>query len=612
MSRRVIHILLSVILVCGCTSRASCDRCVFLDLSGMSACDPADSTEMLALWDAMHLTSTMQGIVNRDAPRLYVKYVTSEGSDTDQFWWDEFIGSGKWLSGIDTVRLTDPVEAAEHFRGLVRGLVVYDSDMAATSNLASTVAGAEDLLAVRYDPSEGSVYSRLVNNGWKTVVSLVGQDGSPKFATKSEAYGWAVENYLKKGKCSAEYAGYYIDQFWRRCAGNAVTNHHLLTNHDFFVSRKAFFFDLSPWEDEPATDAPSEAVGADNRMLRTILLEMYRQRGGDGFCHIGGFPSWPYKYTDFGQVGGKHGPVATEWEFARIIGEYNAFKDADAASYGALANASFWQHYPLKERYSQKGWVSCEDLKAKGYLTPDGKVDMTKRFVLFYVGDYDSSAWLYQRMPQIWNDPARGKLPLMWNISPVLERRVPMVMEYLWETATDNDFFAAADNGAGYLNPGSLEEPRLLSGLPSGVDAWAAHCAPFYRRWDLTVTGFVIDGSAKGMSEEGFRSYARFSPNGICPMLSPDCELVDGMPVFRVNQTGPDSDDPVREAEIVAAAVEDHPDFPFYWFRTVLKTPSWHLQVKESMEERSKDAVWVSAPEFFELLRCYNEYTFAE
>ena len=56
-------------------------------------------------------------------------------------------------------------------------------------------------------------------------------------------------------------------------------------------------------------------------------------------CYIGGFPSWAFKYTQ--HAGGMHGDVATEWEFSKLIGAYNAFKDADAIGYGALANASF-------------------------------------------------------------------------------------------------------------------------------------------------------------------------------------------------------------------------------------------------------------------------------
>ena len=579
------------------------NRIVFLDLSRYSNASVSDLKTATEVWDVMHVAATLQGIVNREEPHLFIKYVTDGDIDVDQYWWDKFITGGRWLGDKSPLVIFDPVDAVTLFKDKVNGLVVYDPDMAATSNLASTIAGVEDLVAVRYDTAPGSLYSRLLKSGQETKVSLLKEDGSSMFSSKTEAYQWAVDNYLKTGKCSAETAAYYIDQYWRTCAGNNVTNHHLLLNHDYFVSRKAFFFDLSPWNDEAATDTPDEAAGADYEMLKQILSELYRLNGGDIFCHIGGFPSWPFKYTDF-YGGGKHGPVETEWKFVQIISDYNAFLDADGASYGALANASFWQHYPLKEKYPQK-WVSKDDLKAKGYLTADGKVDRSKKYCMIYVGDYDGAAWVYQSTPSIWDDPARGDLPLTWAISPVMERRVPMAMDYLRESATENDYFIASDNGAGYLCPESLEEPRLISGLPSGLEAWKRHCARYYERWDITVSGFLINSTTRQISDDVFRCYSEFSPNGACPLFSTKLtQMVNGMPVLLA---GPDiaSGDSAEAASFVASRLADHPGTPFYWFRTILRSPSWHLELKNGIENIDKNAVWVSGPEFFELLRCY-------
>ena len=578
---------------------------VLLDLSRYNSVSASDASAVTSMWDALHLVSTLQGIVNRDEPRLYIRYIENEGLDVDQWWWDKLIGGGKWLEGRTVLRMNDPVKALEHFKDMVKGLVVYDPAVAATSSLASMVAGVEDLVAVRYDTTPGSLYLRLVKAGYPVAVSFVNDDGSSMFASKSAAYRWAVANYLEKGRCNTGYAAYYPDQYWLRHPGNSRLNHHQLTNHDFFVSKRAFFFDLSPWGDEPATDAPEEPVGSDLAMLKEILLQIYRQNGGTEFCHIGGFPCWALKYSDNGSVGGSHTPVQTEWEFARIISAYNAFKDADAISYGAFANASFWQHYPLQDEYPQKR-VTRESLRERGFIGADGKVDRSRKYILFYVGDYDASAWIYQMMPKIWEDSARGSLPLMWCINPVLARRAPMVMDYLRQSASDNDYFAAGDNGAGYLNPGMLEEPRAVSGLPSGVKAWAEHNKPFYKQWGLSITGFIIDGNAPGMSQEGLSAYASFSPDGIVPQkTSGQALLVDGMPVLRY---GPDLNGTADEsAKAVLANLKKHEDVPFYWYRTILRTPSWHAQVKKKIEEADANAVWMDAPSYFELLRCLLE-----
>src|SRR5690606_2438432 len=91
--------------------------------------------------------------------------------------------------------------------------------------------------------------------------------------------------------------------------------------------------------------------------------------------------------------------------------------------------------------------VTDEELVARGYLMADGKlVENGKEYLVFYVGDYDAASWLSQTTPTLWDDPNRGKVPLMWCISPVLAQRVPMAMEYRRSSATPNDYFAAADN----------------------------------------------------------------------------------------------------------------------------------------------------------------------
>ena len=583
---------------------------VFLDLSQYRNTNARSSAELIALWETMHMTATLQGIVNREKPRLYIRYVENEGVDIDQWWWDRIVGSGKWLAGASVIEMSDPLVALEYFKDSIGGLVVYDMAVPSTSSVASMVAGAEDLIAVRYSAAAGSLYQKLIAAGYPAKVWLLNENGTSRFTSKTEPYRWAIDNYLKKGKCTGEYAAYYPDCFWLRHAGELPLNHHQLTNHDFFVSKRSFFFDLSPWSDESATDAPDESVGADREMLKEILSEIYSINGGRTFCHIGGFPCWAIKYTNYGKTGGLHGPVETEWEYARLISSYNAFKDADAISYGALANASFWQHFPLQEEY-QQSWVTREELKQRGYLDQNGKVNRNLKYILFYVGDYDAAAWIYQMMPKLWEDPARGTVPLMWCINPTLARRAPMVMDYLRRSAYGADYFAAGDNGAGYLNPGELETPREISGLPSGVTAWAEHNKPFYKQWGLSVTGFIIDGYARQMSKNLLKAYASFSPNGIVPQkTSSSALLVDGMPVMRSGMEI--SGSPGEAAKLVLDNLWQHSSVPFYWFRTILQTPSWHASVKQQIESANPDAVWLDAPSYFELLRCLLEENAAQ
>jgi hypothetical protein len=386
----------------------------------------------------------------------------------------------------------------------------------------------------------------------------------------------------------------------------AQPNQHTLTNHDFFVSKRGFFFDLNCWADETPVDDRGQKPGTDLETLKKLLRSAYEQAGRERMIHVGGFTPWAFKYTTAGSAGGRHDPVPTEWEFARVVSAYNGFIDADAIAFAAMANASFYQHFPLNKQYPQP-WVTPRDLARRGLLDRRGQVQFDGReFISLYVGDYDSAAWAYQYLPTAWDHPARGQIPMMWCISPVIERRAPMILDELRRTATPNDYFAAADNGAGYLNPGMLQAPRPISGLPDGVHAWARHCRPMYERWGLTLSGFVIDGYAPGLNTDGLDAYALFSPNGIVAQQVPPSLLHGDMPVMRADHDL--GDDPQNAARKIIERVARRP-LPFHWFRAVLKSPEWYAQVYTQVREVNPKIELLDAPSFFELYRVYLKNT---
>ena len=610
--------------VLGCYKAAGQEAIGLYDLHYTLETDLSTPKGRNVAWDDVHVVSALQGIVNRDAPQLYVFFVDRDQLDIDKYWLNKYRRKGQWLYRKETVTYNTIEDLVSAYAGYIKGVVLYDERVPSTSNVASAVAGAEDLLPIRYDLDSESLYSRLVLGGPRLKVKrrLINEDGSVMFtgsgvipgtnrnstgSIKNDPYIWYIENYMKTGKCNTEYAAYYLDQYWKQNPGATVRNHHTLSNHDFFISKRAFFFDLSPWGDEPATDEPTQKVGTDLATLKEMLLLAYQQNKGEKYCYIGGFPSWAFKYTK--HAGGIHDDVPTEWEFLRLISAYNAFKDADAIAIGALANASFWQHFPLEERYSQP-WVTHEELKQRGLLTEDGKVDVKGRnFLIFYVGDYDASSWVSQFTSLTWDDPNRGKVPMMWAISPVLQERVPHVLHNFRKTATKNDYFVASDNGAGYLSPGMLQEPRPISGLPSGLQSWAEHCKPYYEKWGLSITGFIVDGYAPGLNWEGMECYRSFSPNGIVPQkLSSWSMLLGNMPVLRADYDINDVE-PKDAAVAIVNRIREREGLPFHWFRNIIKSPTWYVEVVEELKKIDDSIYLLDAPSFFELLRIYLKET---
>lgn len=593
------------------------DRIVYMDMRSLLHADYKDSTAVLDVWDALHATSTLQGIVNRKQPLLYINYVVNGDIQVDTYWWNKYRRAGEWLAERDSLGCQSVEEAVALFRNKIKGAVVYDSQVASTSNVASSIAGIESLMAIRYDTRPTSLYTRLVLQGPKLPVKvwLVNQDGTSMFtgrgtlpgctrpssgSVKCDPYLWFIERYMKTGRCDGRYAGYYLDQVWRNKVHCAPLNHHQLSNHDFFVSHGGFFFDLSPWEDEPATDDPQQAPGTDQAVLNEMLEQAYRLGKGHKMCYIGGFPAWAYKYTR--HAGGRHEDVETEWHFSELISRHNAFKDADAIGYGALADASFWQHFPTRRHYPQQ-WITKEQLRAKGLIDQQGKVHTDRKYIIIYMGDYDASSWVSQRTPDIWDAPQRGHLPIMWCISPVLSARIPHALHYIRQTASPQDYFAAADNGAGYMIPGIAELTDSLQNTQNHINVWARHCRRYYKKWGICVSGFIIDATGPRMQDRALDAYASFSPNGIVPQKVPSCLLHKNMPILPSGSDLVDED--YRRAAQVLVEHASQGSMPFHWFRCILKSPLWYEQVVNEARRKDPDITLLSAPEFFELYRMW-------
>jgi hypothetical protein len=573
------------------------------------------------VWDTVHVAAALQGLANRSAPRLYVVYCQDFGVDTDQFWLDWLRGEDGWLSRAEIRPLADLEAAVRAFRDVTKGLVVYDPAVPATSNAASTVAGCEDLLPVRYDPEPGSTYDLLARRLKLPVrVGLVEPDGRSKFTGKGElpdvggpasgsakcdVHRWAVRRYLESGKCDPGFAAYYIDSFWIRAPERGSCDLHTLSNHDYFIAHRAFFFDLSCWGDEAPNDDPGQPLGLDRKVLLDVLRALQGRAKG-GMIKIGGFTPWPYKYTDAGGVGGRHGGVPTEWELSRIVSQYDAYVEADAAGLSAMANASFFQHYPLDERYPQRApRPTLETWKARGLVTAEGR-PAPRLFLGHYVGDYDAPSWLYKAVPAHFRDPARGRVPLGWAFNPNLADRVAPAMAYARRRATEADFFIAGDSGAGYVNPRALSH-RPESGLPPALDVWAEHCARHYRRWDISITGFLLDGSAGASGDAEFAAYRAFSPDGMGTHFEPGPALRAGVPTCPERDL---PDDVGQAAALILRADADRRGRPgFLWARSILKSPGWYAALSDRIRaERPEAQVEVVDPyTFFGLIRLQLE-----
>lgn len=578
---------------------------VFDFAPALAKLNPKNEAALRRHYDEVLLVTCLQGLVNRGEPRLFVRY----NAAPDDFWWDRMWEAGAWMHGREVTRTSSLRELMKQFPDTRKELIVWDERVPATSNVAASVAGVEDLLAVRHDTGKGSLYRELTGGEtpMKEARRLLAEDGSPLFtgrgkipgtsrdstgSAKNDAYLWLLEHYIKPGKTSPRVLGFYVDGFWLKCWRASVLQNHTLNNLDFIIANRGAILDLNVWEDEAPVDDPGQKPGTDLQTFREILMAQVERTQRKEMIAVFGFLSWAHKYTNAvssgWNAGGKHDPVPTEWRWIEILTAHNAYAEPDALGYSSFPNASFYRHFPVPDVVPQNAGPTREKLIADGVLDKDGQL-LPVNYYAHYQGDFDCAAWVYKHFPAVLRDPARGTLPLTWAINPNLAERFAFGMHYLRNHAAPGEVFVAGE-GAGYLNPSLLQQPRPEPGLPDALDLWVEHSTKWYRQWDITVTGFNIDGNTPAMNDRGLAAYRKFSPGGIGLQFSAGAYGVqDKLPYLRMTTDLPGHDNSADMTE-TAATVENFfkpasktPHFVLV--RSILQTPSYYADIQRRLQE---------------------------
>ena len=170
------------------------------------------------------LLISLQGLANRDYPRLYLEY-------PKDWQWEIVHPLRDFLAkrhGVQWERLrTDDADAAlSSFSQYAKGCVVWDKSVRSSLIVAFTIAGVEDLVVVNED-----LLPLAELHGLYPVVDLRG-----KFTGQTDAqiYQWAYDQYFER--CSRDY---YVVM-----GGHAGAEMQPAVA-DFGIRQRAFFTDLS-------------------------------------------------------------------------------------------------------------------------------------------------------------------------------------------------------------------------------------------------------------------------------------------------------------------------------------------------------------------------------
>jgi hypothetical protein len=92
-------------------------------------------------YDEAMMVACLQGIINRDAARAYI---TSERNNRPQAWFNLFSSRGEWLHGKPVKALSDLEDLVDLAKEHLKGVVIWDPEVPATVNVATTIAGIKD------------------------------------------------------------------------------------------------------------------------------------------------------------------------------------------------------------------------------------------------------------------------------------------------------------------------------------------------------------------------------------------------------------------------------------------------------------------------------------
>lgn len=542
--------------------------------------------------DAARLICSLQGLINRDYETNGNILVYVINDHLDDFWLDYIIGEGKSFHHLALKDLNSFEEFLEIFREVICscGMILWDENVPATANVAATVCGLEGYLPVKYDENDDSFYNQLKKAGVpekQSLVGLFGKDGSIDMGSgsaKCDAYLWAMDKYFDR--CSSRYIAYVLDGascsrtspcYNPQSPSNVFSN--CIYNHDYYIARRCFFFDLTCYDKEAPIDDPNQRLGTDRETFIKILRRRYDRANGE-IGQLLGFPPWWMKYTKDSGTGGVIATVL-EWDCVCLGSAFNLAKEADAAHPCSMPNASAYCNY--KSHVKEYRWP-----RPKERL----KFDKNTKYFTIYGGDYDSAAWLRNHVCNFFShENARGSLPINWAFNPNLSERAPMVFDYVYENMTDNDFFVAGDSGAGYVIPYGLTAECDYRENPPAIFEWAEYSKPYYERFDYDITGFIINGN-ETVTNEIMAAFNRISPKGsFHNSLKRPLTVYNGTPYLHLqNEVSGKPDRIEASLPVMYEYMSDYMGkFNFSGYRTVCDSPDETKQLVERFIAYAKE-----------------------
>jgi hypothetical protein len=464
-----------------------------------------DAADLSALdGDQQGLLVSLQGIVNRQQPRLYIYW----GTDPTNLEWLNTIHVPSTIS-------TNPWSLFEKYRHEVKGAIVFDPNVPDTINLATTLAGLHsaviataDLAAAHKLPviedlrgrfaDKFAVYNYALSTVWpkvtKRLATAIGPSNTQQVANVPWTTLLKVTAPVTDGSNKATYTAdltpflsggpsvyvRYQDAYSNTGWGPSVSLVTVTADGNVIASfqpgtsgETPFLFDAdssqlaSGWRFADGTNyfiyKFTPPVGTKELTLSTVMWNQYFVTATNTA------PSYQVVnplFRDY--IVANSAPVfwldPNVTEEAALFAQILKIFDPNTAYLGWFPNGDEMPGVTLCAQNS--AYVVAADDFYNGTAfsgvrapirrtQPAAKVPQlqNKIYLSLTMVEGDNIQFNQHRMRQMWDDPTRGQVPLGWSISVLLRDIAPAMLSYYQETQTANDLLVAGPSGAGYTYP---------------------------------------------------------------------------------------------------------------------------------------------------------------
>jgi hypothetical protein len=343
-------------------------------------------------WDMRLTLTSLQGIVNRGQPRLFLVQ-----DRYDQLWLD-------WLKergDIDEIRWLEVGQVFERYLSEVSASFVIDPAIPASINVASMLASCRNGIVT----TPATVHQYRLPTGAPPDSNKVGMD-LRTFAWKKDldAYRWA---YQQLDSELSRKAIAYLDPY-------------SIPLRDYLIAFRIPILWIPAPED--ASRNPQSSPSEEYEFAREILMK------------------WPTNIPCFGWPGNSPNAEAGigEWPGVRLASQCGKFQICSGYDGYSPANSNLTVHSGTSAKLRQAPAIAP-------------KLQRDKIYLLFARSDGDGLNFQRHYYRKLFDEARSYQTPLAWQIGPTATDCQPDLLDYYYKHARPGDYFLNALSGVGYI-----------------------------------------------------------------------------------------------------------------------------------------------------------------